>query len=853
MLFSIRQQFCIFVAEGAKPMCRTKLVFLTLVISISFWGGHPAWAQTKPEGKSLRFNGIDQHLSIQNHSHFNIAAGESYTVSLRICPDKFSAPYTILSKGNNLIPGSRYELSTAKTVKAPNLSLNLRNSEDTNLGAQFVTVLQPGHWVHIAWVYQSGSKSSKIYIDGQLVNTVIHSDIGRRAIENLNELTLGCGWTDASSPERYQFWPGQIDELRIWKRALAADEVKADCTTQAASVTELVASWNFESIYNNIVPDVSGKGHNGQLYGYGIRVIKTLLPVGIGEVNERLTGFRINAESPDQTISSIVVDFSGTSNLSALSALKIYHNGSAERFNLKTATLFGTSAPVKARTVVSGNMKLNSGDNYIWVTGDISAVAREGNQIFTSVISYTTNEGTTVSVPPLPGSRTVLLTNKLLYSGGDAGSMNYRIPAIVTAKDGTLITATDKRWTGPFDLPKHIDVLIRRSTDKGCTWSAPFTLAGEGTDVGFGDPALVVNRKNGEIICLFASGRGFFQSTAASPIRIYQSKSGDMGLTWSAPQDLTAQIYGAGCPNPVTQNWQGAFVTSGNAVQLKSGRLMAVLPVRETTGRNITNFVLYSDDHAKTWKVSPNRASSNGNEAKMVGLENGQILMSIRSEGGFRMFNLSKDQGMTWGMPYAQTSIVDPYCNGDMIRYTAVSEGYNRNRLLHSTPWSSLRNNISVLLSYDEGVTWPLRKTIYSGASAYSSLCILNDGTIGMYYEAGEYETYQMYFVRFSLNWLSGGADYWIEKRNNLINSTGDLAEVSSSLKVYPNPATEFITVAGNFESGTGIVIFNIQGTLVRMVQATESGTPVQISLEGIPSGIYFVKVAGQVEKIVVQ
>ena len=834
-------------------MCRTKLVFLTILIIISLPGVHPAWAQTKPEGKSLRFNGIDQHLSVQNHAHFNIAAGESYTVSLRICPDKFSAAYTILSKGNNLIPGSRYELTTAKTMKAPNLSLNLRNSEDTNLGAPFVTTLQPGAWVHVAWVYQAGSKSSKIYLDGQLVSTVIHSEIGRRTIENLNELTLGCGWTDASSPERYQYWPGQVDELRIWKRALPEEEIKTDCTAPAASATNLVAYWNFESIYNNIVPDVSGKGHNGQLYGYGIRVIKTLLPAGIGEVNERLTGFRINAEAPGQTIRSIVVDFSGTSNLSALSALKIYHNGTAERFDVKTATLFGISAPVKARTIISGNMKLNSGDNYIWVTGDISASAREGNQIYTSVISYTTDSGTTVSVPSMPGSRTILLTNKLLYSGGDAGSMNYRIPAIVTAKDGTLVTATDKRWTGPFDLPKHIDVVIRRSSDKGNTWSAPYTLAGEGTDVGYGDPALVVNRKNGEIICLFASGRGFFQSTAASPIRIWQSKSADNGVTWSTPQDQTGQIYGAGCLNPATQNWQGAFVTSGNAVQLKSGRLMAALPVRETTGRTISNFVLYSDDNAQTWKVSPNRASANGNEAKMVGLDNGQVLMSIRSEGGIRMFNLSKDQGMNWGIPFAQPSIVDPYCNGDMIRYTSVSEGYNRNRLLHSIPWSASRSNISVLLSYDEGVTWPMRKTIYSGASAYSSLCILNDGTIGMYYEAGEYETYQMYFVRFTLDWLSGGADYWIEKRNNLINTTGDLAEGSSLIKVYPNPATEFITVSGTFESGTGIGIFNIQGTLVRMAQATESGTPVQISLEGIPPGIYFVKVAGQVEKIVVQ
>lgn len=61
-------------------------------------------------------------------------------------------------------------------------------------------------------------------------------------------------------------------------------------------------------------------------------------------------------------------------------------------------------------------------------------------------------------------------------------------------------------------------------------------------------------------------------------------------------------------------------------------------------------------------------------------------------------------------------------------------------------------------------------KTICSAASAYSALTILNDGTIGIYYEAGEYETYQMYFARFSLDWLSDGKDTWIGKSGLPVN-----------------------------------------------------------------------------------
>jgi hypothetical protein len=117
---------------------------------------------------------------------------------------------------------------------------------------------------------------------------------------------------------------------------------------------------------------------------------------------------------------------------------------------------------------------------------------------------------------------------------------------------------------------------------------------------------------------------------------------------------------------------------------------------------------------------------------------------------------------MTWGAAYNQPDILDPNCDGDFIRYTSTLDGYNKNRLLHTIPFAANRTNVSILMSTDEGATWPIRKTIFSGASAYSSLTVLPDGSLGIYYENGENSTYQMYFVRFSLNWLSGGKDSFV-------------------------------------------------------------------------------------------
>lgn len=812
---------------------------------------HLSWAQIMPEGRYLIFNGIDQHLSIPNHSDFNIATGESYTLCCRIKPDNFGAPYSIISKGNLQTPEGRYELSTYKTVSGPNFALNLLNSENTNLGVPFITTLEAGKWVHVGWVYNAAEKSSKIYIDGILFKTVINQVIGRRTLENTGELVVGCVWSDPSEPTLSRFWPGQMDELRIWKRALPADEVLADRIAVRAGTNGLVAAYDFENLSGNSVQDVSGRGHNGQLYGYGIWVGKTRLPVAIGAVNERLVAFRIVAGSVSESIKSITVDLSGTDRLSNVPTLKVYFNGASDRLNLNTARLFGSSTPVAFKTTFYGNQKLMPGDNYFWLIADISSNTREGNRIRAAVLSFSTDQLASVSVPQVNGSRTVLLTNKLLFSSNDAGSRSYRIPAIVTAKDGFLVTATDKRWDCACDLPGNIDVVIRRSTDKGATWSNALTLAGENNLMGFGDPALVVNQKNGEIICLLAADKGFFTSTALEPIRIYQSKSTDNGISWSIPQDITPQIYGAGSLNPLTQNWQGAFVSSGAITQLRSGRLMAAMPVRETKTREVSTFVIYSDDGARTWKVAPGRASTNGSEAKLVEIENGKVLMSIRNAGS-RMFNISKDHGMTWGSPFPQPAIIDPACNGDMIRYTAISNGYDKNRLLHSIPYSTIRKNVSVLLSYDEGETWPVKKTIYQDASAYSALTILADGTIGMYYEVGEYDTYQMYFVRFSLNWLTNGADTWTDREKTIINSIAGV-EIRPAFIVYPNPAAGVVNVSGKFDLNFPIEIYDIRGVLMSKTRIENPDGPVQISLQGFSSGIYFLRVGGETEKIMVK
>jgi hypothetical protein len=491
-----------------------------------------------------------------------------------------------------------------------------------------------------------------------------------------------------------------------------------------------------------------------------VSLIQTELPTGLGDTNQRIIAVKVSAFGATNpiTVNALNFNMTGTTNIADVTNIKVYFSGNNSIFNIDAATLFGNTKPSAGNLSVKGSQTLISGDNYFWITYDVSSAATEGNLLDASCESVVANALTYNTITnTVTGNRVVLLANTLLFTPGDAESKNYRIPAIITAADGSLVTVTDKRWNHSGDLAAKIDPVVRRSTDMGKTWSNPLVIANFGGPNGAGDAALVLDKSTGNLLCLVSSDKGFFQSTNLAPGKILVIRSTDNGITWGTPADITNQIYG---PKP---NWKGLFVASGRAYQLRDGKIIAAIAVREDVDgkEHINNYIITSTDHGMTWTASTGRAELDGDESKVVELNNGDIMMSIRNKGT-RRFNISKDKGMTWGAAYNQPDILDPNCDGDFIRYTSTLDGYNKNRLLHTIPFAANRTNVSILMSTDEGATWPIRKTIFSGASAYSSLTVLPDGSLGIYYENGENSTYQMYFVRFSLNWLSGGKDSFV-------------------------------------------------------------------------------------------
>lgn len=347
----------------------------------------------------------------------------------------------------------------------------------------------------------------------------------------------------------------------------------------------------------------------------------------------------------------------------------------------------------------------------------------------------------------------------VLFNMGDYDSQYWRIPALVTAADNSLVAVVDKRGSSLGDLPNTISIMSRRSTDNGKNWSEPVVVAQGGNGKTYGDPAVVLDKKTGNLICMFVGDQGLWNATPYNRQGIYVSKSTDNGVSWSEPVAITDQVYAN------HSSWYAGFAGSGHGLCLKDGRLMFVLAIRATSA-TLHNYAIYSDDGGDNWTLSTNAATTAGDEAKVVELEDGDILMSIRNPSkGNRIFCKSTDRGQTWGKAYFETELKDPACNGDIIRYSySTDEGSEgKSRLLHSLPESTTtRENVTIYLSEDDGETWPIKKRLVDGYSAYSSLTVLSDGTIGALVEEGKWDSnlpgedgFQLVFYRFTMDWLT--------------------------------------------------------------------------------------------------
>lgn len=349
------------------------------------------------------------------------------------------------------------------------------------------------------------------------------------------------------------------------------------------------------------------------------------------------------------------------------------------------------------------------------------------------------------------------------------GNNYYRIPAIATTKDGTLVAVSDLRYGHAGDLDNHrIDLLVKTSENNGVTWSDGINLTENLSKdtYGYGDAAIVADRESDKVLILAAAGtQGFKTATKDNPLHVVKFLSTDGGQTFSGPEKLTDSFYG------FDSSFQSLFVTSGRIMQsryIKVGqhyRIYTAILERNTgtsaeelkkLGAAKRNYVLYSDDFGNTWHILGGSVSPvpGGDEAKVEELPNGDVVISSRHDDRLiNIFSYDKSDSQyrtgTWEENPQLLNLGEGMAtNGElMVVYAKNKETGDYTYLaLQSLPTLN-KSRQGVAIYYKELDTGDITVSDYMtgwssnaymiqrGTSAYSTMSLQTTGKIAFLYE----------------------------------------------------------------------------------------------------------------------
>ena len=318
----------------------------------------------------------------------------------------------------------------------------------------------------------------------------------------------------------------------------------------------------------------------------------------------------------------------------------------------------------------------------------------------------------------------VLQNSVDLFVSGTNETHTFRIPALVTAPNGDLIAACDARRKNARDLiwVRDIDIVLRRSSDNGKTWSPMEVLCDFGDGKPASDPSFIVDHTTGEIFCFY---NFMDQDNAPKEFRLYVQSSQDNGKTWGKARDITDAI------TKPAWKMDFKFITSGRGFQRNNGALVHTM-VNLKNGLRLFG----SHDHGKTWALIDVPITP-ANESKVIELRDGTLMVNSRVNGkGKRWVHLSKDNGQTWNSKPAPT-LIDPGCNASILCLPKKTGDEKELLLFCNAASAKGRKNLTIKMSQDDGNTWSDGTVIDPGQSAYSSMTVCPDGSIGILYEPG--------------------------------------------------------------------------------------------------------------------
>ena len=359
---------------------------------------------------------------------------------------------------------------------------------------------------------------------------------------------------------------------------------------------------------------------------------------------------------------------------------------------------------------------------------------------------------TATAALPGAGASPGRCTQSVPYTAGVDGYASYRIPAVISAADGSVLAFAEGRRAGTADSG-NIDVVLRRSSDGGCSWT-PLQVVASGAGDTRGNPAPVLDPATRQIVLVTSYNAGTVTETQIlqgkvtpeQSRRVFVQTSSDNGATFSPVREITAQTKLA--------DWRWYATGPGHATVLTTGPHVGriVVPANHSIpppdgstdlgseAKYYGGHDIYSDDHGATWHIgyiddNPDNYI-NVNETTATQLPDGRLYFNTRDHNGTAPGNradaYSSDGGATLDAPFApQDTIPGPVVEASVLQL-------RHGPLLYSGPADpNARAAMTIRVSHDQGVTWPGSYPISGLPAAYSDLVQLDSNTVGLLYETG--------------------------------------------------------------------------------------------------------------------
>ncbi|MDF1862529.1 MAG: sialidase family protein [Verrucomicrobiales bacterium] len=321
-----------------------------------------------------------------------------------------------------------------------------------------------------------------------------------------------------------------------------------------------------------------------------------------------------------------------------------------------------------------------------------------------------------------------------------------RFPNIVVTTKGTVLAT----WG-------NSQIRARRSEDGGKSWGEEIVIA----KPGFQGGGTTVDETTGDILAFVEDEH------PPAPLTVYRSR--DDGLTWT-PEKPTIKPNSRGDLPSMHMNEHGITLRHGK----HAGRL--IRPTRfygagnrpESIWHTHYTNAMFSDDGGKTWQTSEPFPENGTGEATIAELSDGRLYYNSRVHWQERPKNTrrreawSNDGGLTWTDFKVIDILPDGHqhrsygCMGGLVRLPVAEKDI----LIFSNidTEKATRERATVWASFDGGKSWPVKRLVFDGPSAYSSL---NAGRPGTPSEGWIYLNFESEgnskVARFNLSWLLEG------------------------------------------------------------------------------------------------